>query len=318
MKFKKILIVGAGQLGSRYLQGLSLFPEPLEIWLQDPSLDAIQVAIDRWNESLAPGCLHIVNVVGAGNNMPAEFDIAIISTNANIRPKVVSEIDNQYLIHRWILEKVLAQSEVGIDSIVRVIGGRPAWVNTPMHLWSLYANLRNALPKGEPIHAEILNFEGVACSSIHFIDYIARCNSSKVIEVNTDGLDFEWVNAKRPGFMEVNGALFVKFSDGSTLRLIGNRDAPYHYVAKIECGGETWSVNGEAGLAESNRGRRVSGRSEFQSQLTAGIIESIFSNNSCKLPLLSESADQHRILINALLKHWVAWSEKNATHIPIT
>jgi hypothetical protein len=318
MKSKKILIAGAGQLGSRYLQGLSLFPGSLEIWLQDPSLDSIQIAISRWNESLAQGCMHNVNVVGVDCYVPSEFDLAIISTNANIRPTVVSEVDGQYTIRRWILEKVLAQSEDGINSIVRTIGDRPAWVNTPMHLWSLYANLRNALPKGEPIHAEINNFEGLACSSIHFIDYIARCNSSRVIEINTDELDFEWVNAKRPGFMEVNGSLFVKFSDSSTLKLIGNRDAPYHYVAKIECGTETWDVNGEAGLAESNRGRRVSGHSEFQSQLTAGIIESIFSKDFCNLPVLSESADQHRILINALLKHWAAWREEGATHVPIT
>ena len=32
-----LLIAGAGQLGSRYLQGLALFDKPLNIWVYDIS-----------------------------------------------------------------------------------------------------------------------------------------------------------------------------------------------------------------------------------------------------------------------------------------
>ena len=318
MALKKILIAGTGQLGSRYLQGLALYKEPIKIWLQDPSENAIQVALDRWAAVVKENCQHQIKVSGSGANPPETFDLAIVSTNADIRPVVTSAIARQHEVRNWLLEKVLAQSETGINQIMRATNDRPAWVNTPMHLWSLYSNLRGALKKQSPIHAFIDNFEGLACSSIHFIDYIARCNDSQVVNIDASRLHPQWVEAKRTGFMEVNGELRVEFSDGSTLCLIGNRDAPYHYKAKVACNGEVWEVNDQEGLATSDTGREVKGRTEFQSELTASILESIFTSGTCGLPTLAESANQHEKLLSALLAHYNAWKGVPAESVPIT
>jgi hypothetical protein len=318
MAIKKILIAGTGQLGSRYLQGLALYKEPLEIWLQDPSEQAIHVALDRWKSAAKEDCPHEIKVSGSGDKPSEIFDLAIVSTNADIRPAVTSAIARKYDVRNWLLEKVLAQSETGINEILRAVNGRPAWVNTPMHLWSLYSNLRGALKKHSPIHAIIDNFEGLACSSIHFIDYISRCNGSQVVRIDAGSLHPQWVEAKRLGFMEVNGELRVEFSDGSTLCLRGNRDAPYHYKANVVCNGEVWNVNDEEGIATSDTGRIVKGRSEFQSELTALILESIFSSGTCGLPTLIESANQHQKLLKVLLAHYNAWKGHKAESVPIT
>ena len=40
----RILLVGAGQLGSRYLQGLAAFPKPLDIYVMDVSLSSLKQA----------------------------------------------------------------------------------------------------------------------------------------------------------------------------------------------------------------------------------------------------------------------------------
>jgi hypothetical protein len=290
----------------------------LNIWIQDTSSISLKNAIDLWSVSLPVKCIHTVNILNSKKIAPEVFDLVIVSTNACVRPEVVQLIDKKYQVRHWILEKVLAQSEEGINTIVNVIGDRPAWVNTPMHLWSLYVNLLAELPLSKPINMVISNFEGLACSSIHFIDFVARCNSSKVISIDSDRLDHAWVESKRQGFMEVNGELSVFFSDGSTLYLIGNKDAPYHYMAKISCDGEIWEVNAEEGFALSNLGKKIYGRVEFQSELTCSIVDSIFSNGTCELPTLNESAQQHRIFLNALLKHWCKWKGKNFESIPIT
>jgi hypothetical protein len=318
MALKKILIAGSGQLGSRYLQGLALYKEPIEIWLQDPSEHAIQIALDRWTAFAKEDCPHQINVSGSGTKPPEIFDLAIVSTNADIRPVVTSAIARQHEVRNWLLEKVLAQSETGINEIVDAVNGRPAWVNTPMHVVSLYSNLRDALIKYSPIHACIENFEGLACNSIHFIDYIERCNKVKVINIDVSLLHPQWVDAKRTGFMEVNGELRVDFSDGSTLYIKGNRDASNYYKAKLVCNGEVWEVNEQEGLATSNTGRQVKGRIEFQSERTASILESIFSSGICGLPTLIESANQHKKLISTLLAHYNAWTGVPADSLPIT
>jgi hypothetical protein len=318
MKRKRILIVGTGQLGSRYLQGLGRYNQPLDIWINDPSPTAIRVALERWSEVFEGASNHRVEVMTGEKHTPLEFDIVIISTNADIRPKVVRDINKTFRVQNWILEKVLAQSVNDVDAIVETIGECPAWVNTPMHLWSLYSNLRLALTPGKPIHAVIENFEGLACNSIHFIDYIARTVGSKVSKIESSWPDCTWVEAKRRGYMELNGRIDVNFSDGSSLVLIGNRDAPYHYITRISCGDETWEVNGEKEVALSNTARRISGRLEFQSQITAGIVESIFKTGTCKLPTLEESASQHRPLLAELKKNYEAWIKGPIQTVPIT
>ena len=45
-----ILIAGAGQLGSRYLQGLSKFKDLLNIYVFDISDDSLKMAQSRWEE----------------------------------------------------------------------------------------------------------------------------------------------------------------------------------------------------------------------------------------------------------------------------
>ena len=47
---KKVLLVGAGQLGSRYLQGLAKVSIPLEIHVLDISESSLRIAEARWNE----------------------------------------------------------------------------------------------------------------------------------------------------------------------------------------------------------------------------------------------------------------------------
>ena len=45
-----ILITGAGQLGSRYLQGLTNCKETLDIYVNDISERSLQIAKQRWEQ----------------------------------------------------------------------------------------------------------------------------------------------------------------------------------------------------------------------------------------------------------------------------
>ena len=46
----KILITGAGQLSSRYLQGLTNCRETLDIYVNDISEQSLQIAKQRWEQ----------------------------------------------------------------------------------------------------------------------------------------------------------------------------------------------------------------------------------------------------------------------------
>lgn len=53
-----ILIIGTGQLGSRYLQGLAVCSALLEIWGFDPSLDSPKTSKERWENVGGSSSIH--------------------------------------------------------------------------------------------------------------------------------------------------------------------------------------------------------------------------------------------------------------------
>ena len=99
-----ILISGAGQLGSRYLQGLVNCRLPLRIFVQDTNEESIWRAEQRWQEVLTPETPHEVLFQTSLVSLPSEIDIAIVATTADVRPKVVVDIASRSNARFWVLE----------------------------------------------------------------------------------------------------------------------------------------------------------------------------------------------------------------------
>ena len=125
-----ILIAGAGQLGSRYLQGLAKCQNALDIYVQDINEQSLQIAKQRWEQVFKtvypdtvsgmtpPAIQHKVTFLSSIEKIPKKINIAIVATNADVRPQVVKQIVTNSEVCYWILEKVLAQSELALDEIL--------------------------------------------------------------------------------------------------------------------------------------------------------------------------------------------------------
>ena len=94
----RILIVGSGQLGSRYLQGLSKVSMPLEIIVSDVSPESLARAELRWLETDGLKTSHRVKYVMGLSEVPFEVDVAIISTSADVRASVISKLAEQVAV----------------------------------------------------------------------------------------------------------------------------------------------------------------------------------------------------------------------------
>ena len=70
-----ILIVGAGQLGSRHLQGALKVLVPIDVFVIDPSNESLAIAAQRATEI---DHNHTIKYQTDWNNLPAIFDIVII------------------------------------------------------------------------------------------------------------------------------------------------------------------------------------------------------------------------------------------------
>ena len=313
---RKVLVAGAGQLGSRYLQGLSKLNEPLDIFVFDPSSESLARSKQRWCEMQAETA-HEVHYMSSLTALPASIDLAIVATTADVRTALTAEINRLVDIRNWVLEKVLTQSAREVVDLQRTLAGKSAWVNTPMYQWPLYAKLRELYPSGAPIEACFEGFRGLACNTIHYIDFVSRWNGAPVTQIDATDLQPEWYVAKRDGFYEIDGKLEVDFADDSKLKL-GSDRSNLGYKINIKIAGDDWKLSEADGIAQAADGRFFHGEVAVQSQLTAPMVETIFAGEHCGLPTLAESSQQHTILLNALLEHWNRHMPNKVERLPIT
>jgi hypothetical protein len=313
----KIAICGAGQLGSRYLQGLSFVEIPLEIWVYDISSSSIEISKQRYEECDRNN--HIVNYIQEIQKLPSQLDLVIVSTSSNVRIEVVKQIFKKSIVEFWVLEKILAQSISELDEFSELFKSQSnkVWVNTPMHIWPLYENIKNENNNCSKIFAEFRGYSGLASNSIHYIDLISRWNNTTLTHVETSNLEKMWIPSKRDGFFEVNGELILNFEDGSKL-ILDNFESKIGYCVTIIMNDIVWTVFEEDGFATNNLGVTVHGKILLQSEMTSQVIFDILINGTCKLPNLETSISQHKPLINAYLRHWNENMTIKTNKIPIT
>ena len=316
---QSVFLIGAGQLGSRYLQGLSEVVCPLSITVVDPSLDSLSIAKGRFGQA-GGSTPHNIRFTSHIPYTPQQIDLALVVTPAHCRHRVVKELESRHNVKSWVLEKVLAQSCEQLDQIERILASNNSvWVNTPRRLMSWYQRIRSQLVANDigPIHVEVIGGSwGLACNAIHFIDLVSWWTNARVDYVDNRSLDF-WESSKRDGFQEAFGTLLVTFVDGSSLKLNCNKNG---VLPRIQVGTRdgNWLIDESLGKAVGPSGQEISGQLSFQSVLTAPLVEQILATAFCDLPSLSDSANQHRPFLRALLQHWNRSQSREDLVVPIT
>jgi hypothetical protein len=251
--------------------------------------------------------------------LPRKIDIVIVATTADVRPDVTGEIARRFDVSFWVLEKVLAQCESGLDQIISQIKkGSYAWVNLPRRINPWHKKIKSQLNLKPPLN---FKFEGklwgLACNTVHYLDLIEWWTGETLLSVSTDHLDQSWFESKRPAFWEVLGEVEARFSGGSCAVLVDKKDGVSGDF-EIHDNHLSWMIKETEGLARRSDGVEIPGSLKFQSELTAGMVESILETGTCELPTLNESAALHRIFILSMLKHWRQAGDPSATIIPIT
>ena len=316
---KQIVLVGAGQLGSRYLQGLSTIEDPLAISVVDPSEASLAVAKERLTQ-VQPAAAHAVQFSTAMEDVPQHLDLALVVTPAHCRARVVSELASRHHVKAWILEKLLAQNCEQLDQIeLALLGNSQVWVNTPRRLMNWHQMiLSQILPEGPaPLQVRVIGGSwGLACNSIHFIDLVAWWTQALVLSLDVSGLG-DWMQSKRAGFQEVSGSLLVSYANGSELELCCHSGTEPTQITVVSPQGQ-WVIEESEGRLTGPADQHLHGQLSFQSAFTAPLVKQILQEGCCALPTLAESAAQHRPLLKALLEHWNRSHGRNDCSVPIT
>jgi len=317
-----ILIVGAGQLGSRHLQGALLSKSELQITVVDPSQISLNVAEERAGQ-VELG--NIKSIVTYRTNMPKDesIDICIIATSANVRAIVTKELLTLNKVKHIIFEKVLFQKLTDFTEIPRLLNDSvtTGWVNCPRRVYPTYMSLQALLDRSQPIKMTVKgNSWGMACNSVHFLDIFAFLVGDSSLEMMESKLDPLLFESKRAGFYEITGRLSFTAGKHSLTVESGSNQIP-ECIVSLENEKTKYVVDEAAGtwiqsIAETEIQHIHTPL--FQSQLTGGIVDELLESNGCGLTPLTQSCELHIPFITSLLTHMSAVLKKDLDSCPIT
>lgn len=321
-----ILLVGSGQLGSRYLQGLSRINNDLEIFVVDPNLNALSIAKDRFEEMTKNTFSHSVNYYQDFNELGNEFDLGIIATNADVRKKILIYLLKQHRIKNFILEKVAFQAIEDFEIIIELlnIDKIKAWVNCPRRIMPFFIKLKEEIPDKALINMFVKGSNwGLASNTIHMLDLLSFLSSQVDYEFDISNLEDEIYSSKKPSFIEIGGKLNFYSNRGDRLELVDEKqkNRPFELIIKYD--EREIHINQNLGRAKilSKDGSELAASNfilPMQSEITSQIVKDILFHSNSNLTSVNESLILHRSMIQAFNCHLTKIKGKKVKICPIT
>ena len=200
---KTIAVIGAGNIGKRYLQGLSPFCEKYEVHV----VDSDENTISRLSDEFASNGYRFHNDV---SGLPERLDLCAIATTSGARRSVLERLfDNDVQIKNLILEKVLFQEESDYYWAYEQFKNRHinAWINCIRRETGGYKQLKERMRSVSEFSIKISGGEwGLCCNGIHFLDLIAFLTDQDSFSLEESCLQTPIVESKREGYKECYGS----------------------------------------------------------------------------------------------------------------
>lgn len=302
----KIALVGGGQIGSRYLQSIAASRLDLELYIVDPSADSIRICHERILEVNPSFDIEKISNLNSVNELPLMLDIVIVSTTANVRWKIISDLfkfDRE--VSYAIFEKILFQRESEYSQCEALLATKnvKAWVNCARRLIPIYTKLRN-LVTGKLKKVVVSGGEwGLISNTIHFIDIISFMSGhDDISSVECNILSPSESISKRHNFYE---------SFGSIKGYCG--DVKFEFTSKAGMGAsnviqlETDDLNikvdeniGEITFFDKGKTSIEHFKMPLVSQLMGDEVESILLYGKCGLTPFAHSSRLHLPFISSI------------------
>jgi predicted dehydrogenase len=298
----QVAIIGAGQLGSRHLQGLKLASSPLSITVMDSNDESLNVAKERY-DAVSPIGAKNVNYVDSMDKLPSELDLVIIATGSKPRAAIVQSLLNHATVKYLVLEKVLFPSLADYNNVGRLLKdkGIRCWVNCPRRMYGSYKQIKEAIDPTKPIYMTNADEDwGLCCNAIHMIDIFLYLTEEKSYTVETKFLNDKVEDSKRGGYVEMTGKLEVKTEKGNILTLISEKNFDGEKIFMIENGEDTYVISEGDGKWSIN-GNTYQYNMPYQSQLSGILADELLITGGCSLTPFYLSNTYHKPFIEAML-----------------
>lgn len=318
-----IILIGAGNLGSRHLQGLALVKFKLKIFVVDISNSNLELAKERFELIDKKGKHETVFVNSISDINERIFQTAIIATNSNVRFKIAKNLLELKTVKFLILEKVLFQNLKEYDDfeIFSLNFKTKIFVNCARRLNRFYQKISKVDFGNKNIHMEVYGSSwSMCCNSIHFVD-LFNFITNLFPDNWTNKLDNKIIDSKRSGYIEFTGELFSEDNSGNKLSLISDKKLDSSLVIKISNDNIKYTIEEDSNKVVFQRQEYLENDKiyiDFQSNLTNKVVESLIEYKTCNLITYEASSKLHKPLIKVMIDHYNKVNNSNFNYIPIT
>lgn len=313
----RILLVGAGQLGSRHLQGLKAAGVDANITVVDPSAESLKVSKERCDVVTST----FKKEVTYTQELPAsgEWDLCIMATNSKGRFDLLQTLATRYSIKNYVIEKILfssereyAEAEKAFDKIAN-----NAFVNCCMRQMGIYSEIKKVV-NGEVFDMTVTGSKfGLVTNFIHYLDYAYDLSGKQSFEVDFSLTDKKLVQSKRAGYYECNGIIGVNFKNGSRLTVNCFEAGALPVTISVNTPSVRYIVdefNKVAYVQSEKNAWKLDSQTitiPFQSQLTAETAMKIHEKSTLPLTPLKESVQIHLGMVKGFKKSFALESSSN-------
>jgi predicted dehydrogenase len=323
IKMENILIIGAGQLGSRHLQGLVQSRLALNVTVVDPASESLALAKLRANEIIFGNQetnISYLQEIKEG----VVFDLAIIATTANVRFRVFQNLISKCSVKNIIFEKVLFQKEEEYIEVEKLLASNniSAWVNCPRRVFPVYKSLKTLLKNEANFNISVKGDNwGLACNGIHFIDLFSYLTGNSDYHLDRSFLNKKAIDSKRNGFFEVNGTLHGQDDFGNSFNLTCTDEQGITVNVSIITPNFEIVIketDGQVLIKHNGQEHKEPYVPIYQSQLTFLNVEEIVELGSSSLTSFSESKSIHLPFIRSIKQHIGNSLKEHLDGCPIT
>lgn len=320
----KIAIIGAGQLGSRHLQGLTLAKLPMDIAIMDNSLQSLDVARGRYAEVETNHQINSIEFVQSMDKLPHELDLVIIATGSSPRREIIEQLLEAKKVKNLLLEKFLFPSIADYQAVEQLLSNNcllsNTWINCPSRIFEGYVKLRQECINAKSIQFSVAGSDwGLACNSIHYIDLFVMLKGNDTINpIDISKLEPKIYQSKREGYVEFMGEIMVMTPRGDKLNIICRHNDPSAIITKIKVDNHLYVLDDATSEITKNGQPWSNLCLKYQSALTGPVAEHILGDGNVGLTPYSESAKLHVAFLKALVPLYNNLSGKQGDSCPIT
>jgi hypothetical protein len=314
----KVVVYGAGQMGSRLAQGLlsvdrSRIDVGLEVYFVDPSSQSRETAVTRASEIMERNGTQSRDKVAAFTgveDLPKHLDLALLSATSKHRYQNLSDLLAHAEPKHLLLEKFLFVRHEHYEQARQHLNNRgiSAWVHCPRSYWPAYQDLKAQAGSDRQAFITVSGSSyALASNCVHFFDLCRYFNGRPVDRVVLDPGTVETDDNKRAGYREVFGELTGYSENEPVAKLSCQRseDMILHVNVAVGVRSTTFDETGGHRIdldTDGNELRRQPFAPLFASNNPA-VFEDILLGKTPLLPTFEEASTTHLAVFEAMMPY---------------